>query len=113
MALKSELVATRLLTRGPDGRFLSVLTGEETDDELRALVVLFSQGCPARQHHSGCPFRSFKHLYHVSLTCLINGMTRKALVSLIELECEVRNNNVAASCPQDIWKLAVTPEVTA
>ena len=97
MALNWDLVTARLTTRGPEGSFLSAITGEETDLELRALVVRLAHGCPLSQQHPGCPFCALSHLYHLSLQNLLNSMTRTALASLFELECEVRNAYAAGA----------------
>ena len=110
MALHWDLVATRLSTRGPDGTFLSALTGDETDDELRLLVVRFAQACPACKEHSGCPFGALRNLYHASLQAILDGMTRSAMLGLFELEQEARNNSAASSCLQTGGKFAVGPE---
>ena len=100
MALNWDLIATRLSACGPDGSFLSATTGDETEGELRALVVRLAQACPVRQQHYGCPFRSLHHLYHVTLQAWLKGMSRTALLGLFELECEARNNKLTTKhCP--------------
>lgn len=97
MAINWDSVTARLSTRGPDGRLLSAIAGDETDPELRALVVRFAHGCPKNRQHAGCPFCALHHFYHLSLQNLLDGLPRKALVGLFELECEVRNTCAAAA----------------
>jgi len=94
MALNWDLIVKRLSTCGPDGKLLSAITGDETEGELRALVVRLAQSCPICQEHFGCPFRSLHHLYHATLQAWLNGMSRPALVGLFELECEARNRTL-------------------
>ena len=79
---------------------MSAITGDETDDELRELALSFTLNCPANAQHPACPFRSLHNLYHVTVKALMNGMTRKELVGLFELECEARNAEAAASALQ-------------
>ncbi len=106
MAVNWDLIEARLSSRGPDGKFLSAVTGEETDGELREMAIRFTDKCPANQQRCHCPFRSLNHHYHVSVKALVTGMTRAALLSLFELECEVRNTDAVASCLQDGGKLS-------
>ena len=107
MAINRDLIKARLTERGPDGKLLSVLTGDETDAELRELAVHFTQTCPANRQNPACPFRSLNHFYHVTLKSLLDGMTHKSLVSLFDLECEVRNGDAESSCLQDAGKHAI------
>lgn len=83
-------LTARLADRDATGRFLSVLTGDESDAELRELALRFMEACPVNcdQHH--CPFRILGHLYHASSKALINTMSRSGLVSLFEGEVETR-----------------------
>jgi hypothetical protein len=83
----------RMANEGPDGRLLCAITGEETDAELREVAIQFTCACPTREQRRGCPFRTLQTLYHVSAKALISSMTRAALLSLFELECEVRNRD--------------------
>ena len=96
-----DLLRTRLSTRGPDGKLLSALAGNETDAELRALVIRFTEACPARQRHSRCPFLTLNRLRRVTLRALVAGMTRSAMVSMFDLECEVRHTDAVSACLQD------------
>ena len=70
---------------------MCAIAGDETEAELRAMVVRFAYECPLGQQHDGCPFRTLDLLHHVSLQALLNGMSRKALAGLFELECQARN----------------------
>jgi len=100
MAFNWDLIATRLLSRGANGKFLSTITSDETVGELRALVVRLAHECPLCQHHFGCPFRSLHQLYHITLQAWLHGMSRAALLGLFELEYEARNSGLTTKgCP--------------
>jgi hypothetical protein len=99
MAINWDRVVARLSMRGPDGRLLSAITGEETEAELRVLAMRLAHGCPYRQQHPGCPFCSLRHLYHRSLQSLLDSVSQKALMGLFELEWEVRISAAAAAPP--------------
>jgi len=88
-------IAARLSTRGPDGRLQSVITGQESDAELRGIVIWFIENCSASRENSQCPFSILKNAYHGSISVLMEGMTRAAVLSLIEMEVEARNNQPA------------------
>ena len=86
-------IAARLWTRGADGRLKSVITGQESDAELKGIAVWFLENCSASRQNPQCPFGILKNAYSGSLTALLNGMTRSAILGLIELEVEARNNH--------------------
>jgi len=88
-------VADRLSRRGPDGRLQSVITGQESDAELRGIFVWFIENCSASRQNPQCPFTILKNAYQDSLSALMGGMTRTAILSLIEMEVEARNNQPA------------------
>jgi hypothetical protein len=88
-------VAARLWTRGTDGKLKSVITGRESDAELQGIAVWFMENCSASRQNPQCPFSILKKAYPSSLNSLLKGMTRAAILSLIELEVEARNNHPA------------------
>jgi len=100
MALNWDQIAIRLSSCGTDGKYLSAITGDESEGDLRALVVRLAQACPICQEHFGCPFCALRHLYHATLQTWLNGMSRTALLGLFELECEARNR---------AWETKVNP----
>jgi hypothetical protein len=91
MVLNGAVAVARLTSRGQNGKLQSAITGEETDDELRAMARWFITACPTNLQHPRSPFRILSRLYHGSLEVLIKGMTRAALLGLFECEFEVRN----------------------
>lgn len=96
-----QIVRARMSSQGPDGRLLSATTGEETDAELREMAMQFTLKCPNQAQQPGCPFRTLQKLYHVSAKALISSMTRAALLSLFDLECEVRNRGRLPVLPSE------------
>jgi hypothetical protein len=83
-------LSARLAARDTNGEFLSVLTGHESDAELRAIALQFVETCPVECSQAHCPFRILGNLYHVSSRALINSMSRNGLVSLFESGAETR-----------------------
>jgi hypothetical protein len=67
-----------------------VVTGNESDAQLRDLVMRFVAGCPAGHEHPGCPFRLLHGMYHGSLKAMLDRMTRSGMASLFEIELEAR-----------------------
>lgn len=94
-AANCAITAAKLSIRGPDGRLQPAITGFESDAELRGIVVGFIEHCSASKRNPRCPFRILKYAYKDSLSDLMAGMTRAALLSLIEMEVKTRNDNPA------------------
>lgn len=90
-------LAARLSARDAAGNFMSVLTGNESDAELRAITLQFVEACPVPCEQTRCPFRILGGLYHVSSRALINSMSRSGLVSLFEAEVESRQCGLKSS----------------
>ncbi|MGA2244088.1 MAG: hypothetical protein ABSH48_03725 [Verrucomicrobiota bacterium] len=88
-------VAASLSTRGPDGKLKSVISGHESDAELRGIVVWLAENCSASRLNPECPFSILKEAYRGSMNALMNGMTRAAMLRLIGMEEEARNNQPA------------------
>jgi len=83
-------LASGLIAESRDGKLLPFVTGKEPDSTLRDLAIYFAEGCPANRLHPRCPFRVLNGLYPGSLKTLVHGMTRAALLSLFEMERELR-----------------------
>ena len=90
MDKKWDGISFRLGTVGGDGKPLSAITGEETDEELRALAVSFTGQCPAGRQHCQCPFRLLNAISYASLNHLLGSMNRGSLLELFAMECECR-----------------------
>ena len=89
----------RTEARGPNGEHLSLLTGSETLDELKSLIVFLCQECPARQNHPYCPFRVMSGLSYASMTGLVKDMPHKSCVNLFEMELNCRSQNESECHP--------------
>ena len=81
---------TRLTSRGSQGEPLSLITGKESVEELRELIVDFSEACPAGQNHPHCPFRILSGLSYDSLEKLVKSMPRETCVAFFEQELKCR-----------------------
>lgn len=90
MEKKWDVVKTRLGTVGAVGNALSAVTGEETDEELRALAVNFTGQCPVGRQHCQCPFRLLNAISYASLKNLLASMNRESLLELFAMECDCR-----------------------
>jgi len=91
MDVKHDILKQRMTTRGPDGNLLSAITGQETDVELRRLLLEFSRQCPLSFTHPHCPFCMLGGLSRTSLENLAYGMKRPAIIFLFDTERELRN----------------------
>lgn len=90
--LESEL-RMRFAARGPQGEHLSLLTGGESLDELKGMIILLCQECTAGQNHPHCPFRIMSGLSYVSVTRLVKGMPHESCLNLFELELNCRSQD--------------------
>jgi hypothetical protein len=90
-AINWDAVMTRTATRGQDGKLASVLTGNETDEELRVLTLRFTQHYQFDQGPNFNPFRVLGGLPRETLHKMITEMDREAMLFLFESECEYRN----------------------
>jgi hypothetical protein len=89
-----EVIRSRITTRGPDGLFLPAITGNESDEELRALVNEFIQKCPLKQEHN-CPFRILGGLSSDSQKSVVSKLKREDIIAFFEMERESRNSVIA------------------
>jgi hypothetical protein len=90
-----QIFKQRMTIPEPDGKFPSIITGQETDAALRQMVLEFSNRCPLSQTHAHCPFCMLGGLSRPSLEHLVYGMKREAMVFLFDAECELRNEILA------------------
>jgi hypothetical protein len=91
MEINWDGIKKQMATTGPDGSPLSAITGNETDAQLRELILEFVQNCPAELSHPHCPFRMLNTLSRDSFRNLVEGMSRETMVFLFDTECECRN----------------------
>ena len=88
-------VQDRLAARGPNGEPLTWITGQESLEELRQMIIQFSNSCPAKQTHLECPFHIMGTLSHASMTTLVESLSHESCLALfqMELECRSQINN--------------------
>lgn len=82
----------------------SVLTGRETDDELRDLVLHFARQCPVGEFNRYCPFYVLNSLHHETLKNIVGQMSRTSLLELFEDERQCRKEH-----PDKCFQLAARP----
>jgi len=92
MRARTEL-AKRLTAKGPDGKLLNLVRGDETTEELRELIIQLSQSCPAGNKHRSCPFCTLAGLTYNSLTNLVNKMPHEGCLELFEMEQVCRSRH--------------------
>jgi len=93
-----DMVPARLAARDAAGQCVSLITGQEPLDELRRLIIQFSQACPASAAHLACPFHIMGTLSHASLTTLVNSLPRMACLDLFKMEHDCRSQYTTV-CP--------------
>jgi hypothetical protein len=93
MAKSWETSKNRLSLVGPDGNLLPAIHGNESDAELRELVLEFSRGCPIKLQHSHCPFCLLGGLPPDTLRNLARTMSRQTMLYLFETEYRLRNQS--------------------
>ena len=65
-----------------------LVTGQESDAELRERIIQLSQRSEGRNHEHGRIFAVLGGLSHATLNNLVNGMNRSRLLALFEREDE-------------------------
>ena len=70
---------------------MSLLAGDETLEELREMIIEFSEACPIGRNHPYCPFRILSGLSYDSLTNLVSTMSRDTCIALFEQELKCRS----------------------
>jgi hypothetical protein len=97
MSGKLSRLEAGLAAENPPGKVPSFVDGKESDQELRKLIIEHVLQCPQGETHFHCPFRILSGLSHDSMTSLVKAMTRKACLSLFEMERECRADYAAKS----------------
>jgi hypothetical protein len=87
----------RLAARGPAGNPLPSITGQESVEELRQLIIEFSQNSLAQSNQLDSPFHIIGTLSYASMTTLINNLSHKNCLELFRMERECRALAMAAN----------------
>ena len=96
MNTSDKEIKGRLAASGSWGEPLSLITGQETVEELREMIIAFAEACPTGQNHIFCPFRILSGLSYDSLTNLVRHISRESCVGLFEQELACRSRADAA-----------------
>jgi hypothetical protein len=86
-------IESQLPAKVPGGEVLSLITGQESLEELRLLVVEFSQACPVKKTNLACPFHIMGTLSHASLATLANSLSRESCLALFKMELDCRSQS--------------------
>jgi len=71
----------------------SVLTGQETDEELRELALRFSQQCPIGELSRHCPFYLLNGLHYATAKDIVDKMSRQSLLEMFDEERQCRKKH--------------------
>lgn len=88
----------RSLARGPEGERLSLLTGKETEADIRRLMVEIvldfqdADHCPFCQAHRQCPFNALAGLSYHSLKDLTDTLPIEDCRKVFEMELACRSS---------------------
>ncbi len=88
----------RLVAKGPGGELLSLLAGTESLEELRNLIIEYSEACPEGLTYPHSPFHILSGLSHASLTTLVNHLPYETCISLFAQELECRTEAQVLGC---------------
>lgn len=92
MSLDLNEIRRRAQRVGPDNEPLSIITGAETDEELRELAFKMLEACPIGKQHCQCPFRILSGLSWVAARSILKDLSREQLIEFFELERQCRNS---------------------
>ncbi|MEI8289463.1 MAG: hypothetical protein WCH99_08305 [Verrucomicrobiota bacterium] len=84
-------IRDRSAAREPKDELLPLISGHESLEELRQMIIQFSLACQANENRTECPFHIMGTLSYSSLSTLVNSLTRTACVDLFQLELESRS----------------------
>ena len=86
-----QTIEDRLAARGPRGEHLSLLTGQETLEELRYLIIQLSTRCRDQPNQPQCPFRLLSSLSYAAMTSMVKDLPRITCLDLFQMELECRS----------------------
>jgi hypothetical protein len=104
MLLNWTAIIERVSTKGPDGKLLSAVTGNESDAELREMALRFTEGHQTCPHHCECPFGLLTSLTFNSLRQTVDNLPRQVILDFFEMEHECRNAH-QVQCPLVITRV--------
>jgi len=84
--MKWQLLVARSQARGAGGELLPLVTGRETEAELRLLSLQLAGNCPCGKSHPHCPFRLMSKHSPGSVKHLLETMPEAELRELFVTE---------------------------
>jgi|ERR1035437_1625284 hypothetical protein len=91
-------LVSHMSSNGSDEKFLPACTGEETDEELRALIIHLTANCSVSLSRDACVFRPLTGLTYASLHNVVNGLSRETCLQMLAEECACRNRGDSHHC---------------
>jgi hypothetical protein len=89
----------RIVAEGSNGERFSLLTGSETVEELREIIVHLCHACPAKNNHAHCPFRTMSGLSFHAIANLVKNLPRESCLNLFEMELKCRSQQESPCHP--------------
>ena len=86
-------IKKRMNSVGEDGKFVSLVTGNETDQELREITVCLIRLCHSEPTSRDNPYLALSYLSWQAFHHLVENLARKDLLELLEQELEARNRS--------------------
>ncbi len=86
MATLWDLMKASLVTVDRAAEPHSVLSGQETDKELRELVLQLTQRCPVGELNRHCPFYTLNGLSYETVKNIVEQMSRNSLLEMFDEE---------------------------
>jgi hypothetical protein len=90
MGISHSILVERAATKGPQGESLSFINGDESEADLKELIVTLTRRCPLGNTHFQCPFRILSGLSYASIIRTVQGLPHEACLQLFEMERECR-----------------------
>jgi len=88
----------RICFPATNGQYLPAFTGNETDTELRELILQMARHCRREHSHPICQFRMMLGLSFPAMQNLLNNLSRAALLDILKEECFCRQTHQGQNC---------------
>jgi len=98
MPVKRPVLKLRAQAKTPQGKYLSLLRGRETDDDLKELILALAENCPRDVACPQCPFRILGALAKGPRLALVNSMSREMCLKVFESERNCRADMPGGTC---------------
>lgn len=83
-------LADKVASREPEENPAMLVSGQETTENLKDLIIELTQQCPWGNNHFQCPFRILSGLTHGSIIRTVQALSRESCLELFKMERECR-----------------------